>query len=46
MLVTALLVVGWPLSSVFYAACVPALLAAAFIYAAGALRSLPTHAAG
>jgi AAHS family 4-hydroxybenzoate transporter-like MFS transporter len=38
MLVSALLVAGWPLSSVFYAACVPALLAAASIYAAGLLR--------
>jgi MFS transporter, AAHS family, 4-hydroxybenzoate transporter len=38
MLVSALLVAGWSLSSVFYAACVPALLAAASIYAAGLLR--------
>jgi AAHS family 4-hydroxybenzoate transporter-like MFS transporter len=38
MLVSALLVAGWSLSSVFYAACAPALLAAASIYATGLLR--------
>jgi MFS transporter, AAHS family, 4-hydroxybenzoate transporter len=45
MLVSALLVAGWSLSSVFSAACAPALLAAASIYAAGSLRSLPTRSA-
>ncbi len=45
MLVSALILAGWSLSAVFYAACVPALLAAAFIYTAGALRSLPAGSA-
>jgi AAHS family 4-hydroxybenzoate transporter-like MFS transporter len=42
MLVSALIVAGWSLSAIFYAACLPALLAAASIYVAGLMRRLRT----
>ena len=42
MLVSALIVAGWSLSAIFYAACLPALLAAASIYVAGLMQRLRT----
>ena len=42
MLVSALIVAGWSLSAIFYAACLPSLLAAASIYVAGLMQRLRT----